>query len=329
LSCDHNIRIAPLTRSFLYLNYVDEIISVLKKSVFADGYLLHSQIENAKMADITKTIAYLQQKKIIRVEGHRKNSRTGLSIPIYSLASEHSSLNTTHRGIDRLDLDELLAGVLSERVVEYSFLARNLLPSRSNMKILDVGSEQSALTKALSKCGNNKNWEVFGIDVARWLPHAFKEEKDESCHLFMRMDARFIGFRDEVFDKIICISTVEHIGIQSSHYIVGEYDVLGDVKALSEIFRILKKGGRVVLTIPYIDRSIRGNHKEHRIYNSYTLSKLISRFRVKRKEFYIYIEGKWKSCKLKNIVNKLQLIGNSEIPSYLHSRVCLCLLLEK
>jgi ubiquinone/menaquinone biosynthesis C-methylase UbiE len=145
----------------------------------------------------------------------------------------------------------------------------------------------------------------------------------------MRMDARFIGFRDEVFDKIICISTVEHIGIQSSHYIVGEYDVLGDVKALSEIFRILKKGGRVVLTIPYIDRSIRGNHKEHRIYNSYTLSKLISRFRVKRKEFYIYIEGKWKSCKLKNIVNKLQLIGNSEIPSYLHSRVCLCLLLEK
>jgi SAM-dependent methyltransferase len=311
------------------LNYVDEIISVLKKSGFADRYLLYSQVENAKMADITKTIAYLQQKKIIRVEGHRKNSRTGLSIPIYSLASEHSSLNTTHRGIDRLDLDELLAGVLSERVVEYGFLARNLLPSRSHMKILDVGTERSALTKALSKCGNNKKWEVFGIDIAKGLQRAFKEEKEEPRHLFMRMDARFMGFRDEVFDKIICISTVEHIGIQSSHYIVGENDVLGDVKALSEIFRILKEGGRVVLTIPYIDRSTRGNHKEHRIYNSYTLSKLISRFRVKRKEFYIYIEGKWKSCKLKNIVNKLQLIGNSEIPSYLHSRVCLCLLLEK
>jgi SAM-dependent methyltransferase len=311
------------------LNYVDEIISVLKKSGFADRYLLYSQVENAKMADITKTIAYLEQKKIIRVDGHRKNSRTGLRIPIYSLASEHSSLNATHRGIDRLDLDELLAGVLSERVVEYGFLARNLLPCRSHMKILDVGTERSALTKALLKCGNNKKWEVFGIDIAKGIQRAFKEENEEPRHLFMRMDARFMGFRDEVFDKIICISTVEHIGVQSSHYIVGENDVLGDVKALSEIFRILKKGGRVVLTIPYIDRSTRGNHKEHRIYNSYTLSKLISRFRVKRKEFYIYIEGKWKSCKLKNIVNKLQLIGNSEIPSYLHSRVCLCLLLEK
>ena len=197
------------------------------------------------------------------------------------------------------------------------------------MKILDVGSERSSLTKALSKAGSNKKWEVFGIDIAKGLPHAFKEEIEESRLLFMRMDARFMGFRDEVFDKIICISTVEHIGIRSSHYVVGECDSLGDVKALSEIFRILKKGGRVVLTIPYYDRGFHGNHEEHRIYNQYTLSKLITSFRVRRKEFYIYIEGKWKSCKLKNIVNKLQLIGNSEIPTYLHSRVCVCILLEK
>jgi SAM-dependent methyltransferase len=247
------------------LNYVDEIISVLKKSVFADAYLLYSQIENAKMAEITKTIAYLQQKKIIRADGHRKNSRTGLSIPIYSLASEHSSLNTTNRGIGRLDLDKLLAGVLSERVVEYGFLARNLLPSRSNMKILDVGSERFSLTKALSNCGNNKKWEVFGIDIAKGLPHTFKEEKEESRLIFMRMDARFMGFRDEAFDKIICISTVEHIGVRSSHYTVGVSDALGDVKALSENFRILKKGGRVVLTIPYNDRCIHGHHDEKRI----------------------------------------------------------------
>jgi len=269
------------------LNYVDEIISVLKKRVFADAYSLYRQIEHAKMADITKAIAYLHQKNIIRAEGHRKNSRTGLRIPIYSLASEHSSLNTTDNGIGRLDMNGLLAGVLAERAVERRFLARNLLPSRSNMKILDVGSERSSLTKALSKCGNNKKWEVFGIDIAEGLPHVSKEEKEESRLSLMRMDARFMGFRDEVFDKIICISTVEHIGIQSSHYIVGEYDVLGYVKAFSEIFRILKKGGRVVLTVPYADGSIHGNHKDHRIYNQYTLSKLISSFRIKRKEFYI------------------------------------------
>jgi len=281
------------------------------------------------MADITKTIAYLQQEKIIHVTGRRKNSRTGVTIPIYSLASKHSSLNTNVNGISRLDIDGLLAGVLSERAVEYSFLARNLLPSRSKMKILDVGSERSALTRALDKFGNNKKWEVFGIDIAEGFPHVSKEEKEESRLLLMRMDARFTGFRNEVFDKIICISTVEHIGIQSSHYIVGEYDTRDDIKAFSEIYRILKKGGRVVLTVPFTDGSIHGNHKDHRIYNCSTLSKLICRFRVKRKEFYINIEGKWKNCKWANLVNKLQLLRNTEIPRYLHSRVCLCLLLEK
>ena len=229
------------------MNHVNEIISILKKSVFADGYSIYKQINNSKMADITKTISYLQREKIIHVTGHRKDSRSGVSIPIYSLVPEHSSSNTTDN--DRLNMDGLLARVLSERVVEYGFLARNLLPSsNNNMKILDVGSERSAVTNALSKFGNNKKWEVFGIDIVEGLPKLFKEGKEKSPFVLLRMDARLMGFRDEVFDKIICISTVEHIGIQPTHHFVREYDALGDVKAFSEIFRILKKGGRVVLT---------------------------------------------------------------------------------
>jgi SAM-dependent methyltransferase len=308
---------------------VNEIISILKKSTFADGFSIYKQINNAKMTDITKTLVYLQQEKIIHVTDHRKNSRTGAIIPIFSLTSEHVSINTKGNEVSRLDIDGLLAGVLSERAVEYRFLARNLLPFKKNMKILDVGSEQSALTKSLAKFGNNKKWEVFGIDIAEGSPQVSKEAKEESRLLLMRMDARFAAFRDEVFDKIICVSTVEHIGVPSSHYIIGEHDTRGDLKAFSEIYRILKKGGRVVLTVPFADGSIHGYDKEHRIYNSSTLSKLISRFRVKRKEFYVYIEGKWKSCKWTNLVNKLQLLGMTEIPPYLHSRVCLCLLLEK
>jgi len=308
---------------------VNEIISILKKSIFADVFSIYKQINNAKMADINRAITYLQHEKIIHVTGHRKNSRTGVTIPIFSLASEHSSLNITDNDrIGRLDIDGLLAGVLSEREVEYRFLARNLLPIASNMNILDVGSEGSALTRALGRFGNNKKWEVFGIDISE-APHISKKEKGESRLLLIRMDARFAGFRNQVFDKIICISTVEHIGVQSSYDIVGEYDAGGDVSAFSEIYRILKKGGRVILTVPFTDGSIHGNHKEHRIYNYTTLSILISRFTVKKKEFYIYVEGKWKNCKWMNLAKRLQLLRHTEIPRYLHSRVCLCLLLEK
>jgi len=42
---------------------VNEIISVLKKSVFEVGYSIHKQINNVKMADITKGIVYLHKKK--------------------------------------------------------------------------------------------------------------------------------------------------------------------------------------------------------------------------------------------------------------------------
>ena len=307
------------------MNYAKEIIYILKQSVFADGYSIYKQIHTANMGDIRKSISYLQQKKIIYVAGHRRSSRTGVRIPIYSLVRKHASSNTTHNCIDRLDTDALLAGTISERVVEYGFLARNLLPSRVNMRILDVGSGPSTLTNALSNFGNNKKWDVFGIDVAKGLPKLFEEGNEK----LLRMDARMMGFRDEVFDKVICISTIEHIGMPPIHHLVSEYDALGDVTALSEIFRILKKGGRAILTVPYEDKNIQGYIREHRIYNSSTLARLIARFHVRKKEYYIYVNGKWKNCRNKDIANELRLKDNSEIPHYLHSRICLCLLLER
>jgi ubiquinone/menaquinone biosynthesis C-methylase UbiE len=276
------------------------------------------------MADIGKSISYLQEKKIIYVTGHRKSSRTGVRIPIYSLVRKNGFSNTTHNGVDRLHTDDLLTGTTSERVIEYKFLARNLLPSRTNMRILDVGTGRSAVTNALSNFGFNKKWDVFGIDIATGLPKLFEEK---SPFVLLRMDARMMGFRDEVFDKVICISTVEHIGIQPPHH--SEYDVRGDVKALSEIFRILKKRGRVILTVPYEDKSIQGYIREHRIYNSSMLTRLITRFHVRKREYYIYVKGKWKNCRNKDIANESRLFAQSEIPQYLHSRICLCLLLEK
>jgi SAM-dependent methyltransferase len=309
------------------LNYVREIIYILKKNVVADAYSIYKQIQNANMADIRKSLSYLQQKKKIYVTGHRNSSRTGVRIPIYSLVKKHASSNTTHN-IDSLDTDHLLAGTISERVVEYGFLARNLQPYKINMRILDVGSGRSAVTNALSNFGNNKKWDVFGTDIAK-LPKLFEEGKEKSPFVLLKMDARMMGFRDEVFDKVICISTVEHIGITPTHHLVSEYDALGDVKALSEIFRILKKGGRAILTVPYEDKNIQGYIREHRIYNSSTLARLITRFHVKKKEYYIYVNGKWKNCRNKDIASELRLFANSEIPQYLHSRICLCLLLER
>jgi len=269
----------------------DKIISILEESP-SDQYSLYRHLATAKMSEITKVLAKLQKSNIIHVTRHRKNYRTGLAIPIYSLSRTSSRRN-------KLDFDGLLAEVTSERIVEYPFLARNLVSTRVEARILDVGSGKSELTETISKFGKKK-WQVIGIDIAT------VSEKFDFLS-FIRMDARLLGFRDEIFDQIICLSTIEHIGIPFHNYNIKESDELGDIRAISEIRRVLKKGGTVIATLCY---------------------NLIRGFSVIRKEFYRYDDdGKWKKCRSQSIAENR--VNTKRIPLYFHSRVCACLLLKK
>jgi SAM-dependent methyltransferase len=290
------------------LTLEDKIISIVEKSP-SDQYFLYRQLGTVKISEITKAITELQRRNIIHVIKHRKNYRTGLMIPVYSLSIESPGRN-------RLDIDDLLAGVISERLVEYPFLARNLISLDTKARILDIGSANSPLTKAISKFGNKK-WQVIGIDIAT------ASEKFDSLSL-TRMDARLLGFRDEVFDQIICISTIEHIGIPSDYYNIRQSDKLGDMRAISEIYRVLKKGGAVIATLPYGNKI---KKQDHRIYSKSSLDNLTLGFSVIRKEFYRYDDGKWKKCKNRSIADKIS--NTKRISPYFHSRVCACLLLRK
>ncbi len=266
----------------------DRVISILKKSP-ADQYSLYRQAGGSSMSEITKTIAGLKKKKIIHVVNYRKSERTGLDIPVYSLSAARR---------DRLDVHGMLAGVTSERLVEYDFLARNLVSPLKSAIILDVGSEGSALVHAIREFG--KRWQAFGIDL---------ENADAI------MDARSAGLRDSAFDQVICISTIEHIGLACDID-----DKRGDAKAMQEIFRILKKGGTAIITVPYG----RGEKPDHRVYNKRALGKLAGSFSVARQEFYRYDTGKWTKCS-----QAAAWRADSQVPLHFHSAACACLLLRK
>jgi ubiquinone/menaquinone biosynthesis C-methylase UbiE len=62
---------------------------------------------------------------------------------------------------------------------------------------------------------------------------------------YHREDVRCLAFNDHVFDKVVTISVLEHI--------YPEKD--GDVKALTEIKRVLKPQGEILLTVPYKEKS--------------------------------------------------------------------------
>jgi ubiquinone/menaquinone biosynthesis C-methylase UbiE len=291
----------------------DKIVSLLAKSP-ADQYSLYRQIGDTSMSKLLKAICALQQRKIIRVAKYRKSYRTGLEIPIYSLsesstANNNNNNNSSDRGFKRLDIHNLLVGVTSERLVEYEFVARNLVSSKKQAAILDIGSGSSLLAKAVSEFGKGK-WQMYRIDIA-----------ESNCDA--RMDARMTGFRKEVFSQVICISTIEHIGIGINR---GDDDEDGDLKTVKEILRILKKGGSAIITVPY------GKIKklEHRVYDRQALSRLVAvdnGFSAAKREFYCYDAGKWKRCN-QGAADRL-IADDMQAPLHFHSMACACILLRK
>lgn len=293
----------------------DKIVSLLAKSP-ADQYSLYRQIGDTSMSKLLKAICALQQRKIIRVAKYRKSYRTGLEVPIYSLsesstANNNNNNNSSNSGFKRLDIHNLLVGITSERLVEYEFVARNLVSSKKQAAILDIGSGSSLLAKAIGELGKGK-WQVFRIDIA-----------ESNCDA--RMDARMTGFRKEVFSQVICISTIEHIGIGINS---GDDDEDGDLKTVKEILRILKKGGSAIISVPY------GKIKKlnYRVYDRHALSRLVAvdneEFSVAaKKEFYCYDAGKWKRCSQSTADSNIA--DDVHAPLHFHSMTCACILLRK
>jgi SAM-dependent methyltransferase len=69
-------------------------------------------------------------------------------------------------------------------------------------------------------------------------------------------DLRHLIVRDDVFDVVTCISTLEHVGLDNTQLYIGdpqyaEHDLDGYVPALHHLRRVLKPGGRLLLTVPY------------------------------------------------------------------------------
>jgi len=271
------------------------------------------------MSQLLKAISVLQQSRLIHVAKYRKSVRTGLEVPIYSLSkggkanngNSNNNRRSTSSNIKRLDVHSLLAGVTSERLVEYEFVARNLMTSQKQAAILDIGSGSSKLAEAISKFGKGK-WAVFRIDIAK-----------SNCEI--RMDARMTGFRKAVFDQVICISTIEHIGIVTDY--TGYYDDDGDIKTIKEIVRILKKGGIAIITVPYG----KVTKPTHRVYDRHALSRLLNvdtgSLAEARKEFYCYKAGKWKRCS-QGTADRM-IAYELQAPLHFHSMTCACILLRK
>jgi len=261
---------------------------------------------------ISRAIKDLQQRGQIHVAKYRKDTRIGISIPLYSIHPRSEKDNELHS-------EDVLEGMVPDRYAEYAFVLRNLISRDIEAKILDVGCSTSAFPSKISKFSRNK-CEIIGIDIGNEIgSHGFP---------LILMDAMNIGFKNKTFDQVMCLSTMEHIGLDHEDVNAKQKDpscrITGDALAMNEIWRVLKDKGTLILTVPYGRIIIK--QQGCRVYHKDSLSILTNMFFVVKKEFFGLKKGKWTKCNELE-ANKSTLLEYSS--QKFHSDIIACLLLKK
>ena len=146
-------------------------------------------------------------------------------------------------GYNNIRTNALCPGTLS---LERHRLLWLYLNSNSNIEsqflnVLHVAPEQVFFRKFK----NFKNWTYTTTD----LNSPLADIKADLCNL---------PFKDETYDLILCNHVLEHI--------------IDDIKAMKEIYRVLKKGGKAILQVP-LDMEKEKSYEDHTIINPKDRSK--------------------------------------------------------
>lgn len=102
-------------------------------------------------------------------------------------------------------------------------------------------------------------------------------------------DLRDLDFRDERFDAVACISTIEHIGMDNTMYAEGEVAQRSDksefILAVKELKRVLKPGGVLYISFPF---GCYENHGWFQQFDSELVDTLIGAFGPSRQKENIF-----------------------------------------
>lgn len=111
-------------------------------------------------------------------------------------------------------------------------MARNLAGFNENEKILEVGCGDASFTKNLAQFSKH----VSAVDVSS-EQIAINRLKHPAIEFFAHDVTEPLPFRDNQFGAVWCSEVLEHL-----------FDPL---HALREMYRVLKRGGLIMLTVPY------------------------------------------------------------------------------
>jgi SAM-dependent methyltransferase len=170
------------------------------------------------------------------------------------------------------DPDVLPAGYgvrLDERIIEYPWLLSRL--PHGPGRLLDAGSvlnfdfilEQPAL-------------QAKRVFISTLAPERHRPRVPRHTS-YVYEDLRDTCFRDAYFDWVVCLSTLEHVGLDNTRFYtddVSKREESGDayLGVAAELMRVLRPGGTLYLSVPF------GAHRNHgwlQVFDAAMLDRLL------------------------------------------------------
>lgn len=199
---------------------------------------------------------------------------------------------------------------IDERIIEIPWVVKELKKSKGI--ILDAGS-------TLNK--------FFIIKEIRHFKKIFFTTLYPEKKYFNNLDISYtyedlcdLSFRDNYFDVITCISTLEHVGFDNSIYNYGNFNKRNKKikeneklnQVLQNLRRVIKRNGKIFISVPFGKKSEFSNMRQ---FDSKEIKKLLKVLKPKKclMKFYKYSNNKWnedseKSClkvlPITKIINK-------------------------
>jgi len=139
---------------------------------------------------------------------------------------------------------------LDERSVEYPWSLANIPAGPGTF--LDAGSTLNVKSVLEHPIFTNKKVTIINLNPET---DSFWYNGLQKGISYVFGDIREMPFQENYFDVITCISTLEHIGLDNTPYLNDakyQENNTGDFeKAVLELKRVLKPGGKLLITVPF------------------------------------------------------------------------------
>ncbi|HTU18587.1 MAG TPA: class I SAM-dependent methyltransferase [Gemmataceae bacterium] len=174
----------------------------------------------------------------------------------------------------RLDRNGPRIERISARILEHIFLHTHL--PRPPARLLALGCSNNTNAIEMASLG----FQVVGVD-ARPLPVRHPNFTMIQTHLAE------LPFEDESFDGAVALSITEHGGLSWS---APEERGAWVEELFAEVFRILKRGGRFIVTLPFGQQA---DTPMHPVHDGAQLDRLRHAFRVVERGYGVHEGGAW------------------------------------